>query len=177
MVGPKDKLYDFERFKHLLPVVPIPPKGYSFASVLKAFGLSSVNIRVIWDGGAEATSISDAAMSRIMRAQEGQSPCMCALNSMGRFPKAQKFFGYKEDTGTAVEIRGRLRLETEDHQVLPGLWVRMVPGQYDDLLVSAMDLDRLGWSRDNYSDLFELLKCGIAVPRETPVPKELDAME
>ena len=47
---------------------------------------------------------------------------------MGRFPKAQKFFGYNEDAGTAVEIRGPLRLETEDHQVLPGLWVRMVPG-------------------------------------------------
>ena len=106
-----------------------------------------------------------------MRAQEGKSPCMCAINSMGRFPKAQKFFGYKEDPGTEVEIRGHLRLETEDHQVLPGLIVRMVPGQYDDLLISAPDKDRLGWSQDNYPDFFELQKRGIAASGRRPFRK------
>ena len=82
VAGPKDKLYDFERFKHQLPIVPTPPKGYSFASILNALDLPSVQIRVIWDGGAEATSISDGAMSRILRAQEGKAPHLCALNAM-----------------------------------------------------------------------------------------------
>ena len=82
VTGPKDKLYDFARFKYQLPVVPCPPKGYAFASVLNALGLPSVQVRVIWDGGAEATSISDGAMSRILRAQEGKAPHLCALNAM-----------------------------------------------------------------------------------------------
>ena len=47
VVGPKDKLYDFEHFKHQLPIVPTPPKGYSFASRLHAWGMPSVLVRVI----------------------------------------------------------------------------------------------------------------------------------
>ena len=81
--------------------------------------------------------------------------------------------GFHEDPGTEVDILGILRLETDDHQSLPGLTVRMVLGQHDDLLVSAPDLDYLGWCRDDYTDLFEMKNCGIAVPRETPTPDNL----
>ena len=126
--APKDELYDFNSFKHKLPILPRPEKGYAFASVLRAAGLPNVEVGVIWDGGAEATSISDACMSRILRAQEGRDPTCCALNGMGRLQAPQRFYGFKEDPGTEVDIRGRLRLETDDHQVLPGLTVRMVPG-------------------------------------------------
>ena len=59
-------------------------------------------------------------------------------------------------------------MESPDGQELPGLNVRMVPGQYDDVLVCASDLDFLGWSRDDYEDRFELKGCGVSVPRDAP---------
>ena len=152
VAGPKDKLYDFASYKSKLPIVPCPPRGYSFASILYAHGLPSVQVRVIWDGGAEATSISDAATSRILRAQQGKPAALCALNGMGRMPVAQRFNGYQNDPGTEVDILGTLRLDTADGETIPGLKVRMVPGQHDDLLVSAPDKDYLGWSRDNHPD-------------------------
>ena len=115
-------------------------------------------------------------MSRVLRAQEGKPPDQYALNSMGRFATAQNFYGYQNDPGTEVDITGTLYLETEDAQELPGLKVRMVPGQHDDLLISAPDKDFLGWSGERYPDFFELLNFGIAVPRETLVPLEISAM-
>jgi hypothetical protein len=51
---------------------------------------------------------------------------------------------------------------------LPPLRVRMVPGQVDDLLRAAPDLDRLRFD-PTYPDSFLLNACGISVPRETLV--------
>ena len=147
---PRDKLYDFNSHKHLLPIAPVPPPGYPFASVLLAYD-TETEVRCLWDGGAEATSLSDGCASRIMRVQEGKPPHQCAFNEMGRFAVAQKFWGFTtEDKPSEVDIIGTLRLQTREGQTLPGLRVRMVPGQHDDLLVSARDLDMLGWSRDQF---------------------------
>ena len=56
--APQDPLYDFETFKHRLPVVEPMLQGYCHSSVLNPTGLPGVNVRVIWDGGAEGTSTS-----------------------------------------------------------------------------------------------------------------------
>ena len=57
--GANDKVYDFAKFKHQLPIVEAPAPGYCFSSILYPAGLPNVSVRVIWDGGAEGTSISD----------------------------------------------------------------------------------------------------------------------
>ena len=93
---------------------------------------------------------------------------------MGRFATPQKFWGFTtKDDPSLVDIIGTLRLQTKDGFVLPGIRARMAPGQHDDLLVSATDLDMLGWSRDHHSDYFELLNCAILIARETPIPEGL----
>ena len=84
-----------------------------------------ISVRVIWDGGAEGTSISDKALSRVMRAQKkaGTPWAECSLHSMALMVPAQKFYSYKDghdsDGGQVVDILSSLCL------VLP---IRMVPG-------------------------------------------------
>ena len=69
-VHPNDPVYDFNSFKHNLPKTKPPEPGYCHSSMLSIDECPNVFIRVIWDGGAEGTSISDKALSRIMRAQK-----------------------------------------------------------------------------------------------------------
>ena len=88
----------------------------------------------------------------------------------GRLHDPQRFYGYQDEQGTEVDIPATLRLASPDGQELPGLQVRMVPGQVDDVLVSAPDKDFLGWSRDDHPDLFELKHFGLTVPRGAPMP-------
>ena len=47
-----------------------PPPGNCHSSVLYPAGLPHITCRIIWDGSAEGTSISDRCLSRLLRAQE-----------------------------------------------------------------------------------------------------------
>ena len=62
---------------------------------------------------------------------------------------AKKNSGFA-DTGNSkhyikVIVQGDLYLVTLDGVPFPALSVRVVPGQHDDVLVAAPDLDRWGW--------------------------------
>jgi hypothetical protein len=72
-------------------VVPRPPAGYCFSSTLCAWNLESCLVKVVWDGGAEATSISDRCLSRIMRAQKSLSNGQCPCVKQGRIDPPQCF--------------------------------------------------------------------------------------
>ena len=89
----------------------------------------------------------------------------------------QRFFGFADNRGEGrtVDIVLDLRLMTPDGVPLPALRARMVPGQVDDLLVSAPDLDRLGFDATTVDEFFLLKKCGVSVRREgtgAPGPTE-----
>jgi len=170
---PADRVYAFDKFKSRLPTVEPPPAGYCHASVLSPKGLPGVTLRVIWDTGAEGTSISDRALSRILRAQEAAQTewANCAVTDMCRMVPAQRFFSFAEAVGSKgieVDIMGHLVLMTADELPFPELQIRMVPGQADDLLVAAPDLDRMGF--DSFSDpkSFLFRRGGVSAPRETP---------
>ena len=158
---PQDAVYDFSKGKQSLPVVKPPGPGYCLASVLSPVLLPGTNVRVIWDGGAEGTSISDKCMSRILRNQSpaGIPDKSCPLRGMARMSPAQRFFSFAEGAqqgqGRKVDILGELHLATADGEPLPSLTVRMVPGQIDDILVAAPDLDKLGFD-SGAADVFVL---------------------
>jgi len=122
-----------------------------------------MRIRAVWDGGAEGTTISQKAASKILRAQ-GQLTAedKVALVNPIRF-KAQTFYGFADTSGTKVDVKMTLRLTAPCGTQLPPLVVRVVPHQLDDLLVSAPDLDVLGWSRTPTA--FVLGSVGISIPR------------
>ena len=65
----EDRPFDFEKILSELPIRPAPPRGYHFGSDLSCRGCPGLVIHVIWDGGPEGASISDRALSRILRAQ------------------------------------------------------------------------------------------------------------
>jgi len=87
---------------------------------------------------------------------------------------AQKFYSYKDghdsDGGQVVDILSSLCLTTPDGHKFPDLPIRMVPGQVDDILLSASDLDKWGYDSHTDPDYFHFHTVGLAVPRETPVP-------
>ena len=150
---PNDEVYDFQAFKHLLPVCCQPPAGYCHAAQMHPFNLPEVWIRIIFDTGAEGTSISDPCASRILRAQEiaGFSARDCPLNGMSRMDPPQRFYSYSEGSkkgeGKVVDILGHLRIMTSVMDQLPPLLVRVVECQIDDILVSAPDCDFWGFDR------------------------------
>ena len=84
----------------------------------------------------------------------------------------QRFFSYaeggKRGDGRELDIQGHLRLMSCDNEELPSLLVRIVPGQVDDLLIAAPDLDKLGFDMRTDSENFILHLAGVSVPRETP---------
>ena len=86
---------------------------------------------------------------------------------------AQRFFSFAEGAqkgqGREVDILGELHLATADGEPLPSLTVRMVPGQIDDILVAAPDLDKLGFD-SGAADVFVLHGAGLSIPRETNIP-------
>ena len=65
----------------------------------------------------------------------------CPMNGMARMDPAQRFHAFCEakggDKGTMVDVTGHITLMTEQGDMLPSLFVRMVPGQVDDVLVAA----------------------------------------
>ena len=152
-----------------------PGPGYCHASVLSPVLLPETSVRVIWDGGAEGTSISDKCVSRILRnqSQAGIPDKSCPLRGMARMSRAQRFFSFAEGAqkvqGREVDILGELRLATADGEPLPSLTVRMVPGQIDDILVAAPDLDKLGFD-SGAADVIVLHSAGLSIPRETNIP-------
>ena len=168
---PNDEVYDFNSFKHLLPVVKQPPPGYCHASKMHPYNLPDVSLRVIWVTGAEGTSISPQAASRIMRGQElaGFIARECPLNGMSRMDPPQRFYSYAEahgrGEGRIVDILGYLRMMTPEGDVLPPLDVRIVDGQIDDILVSAPHTDFLGWDRNADPNCFLLHTVGCSVLR------------
>ena len=172
-------IYNFDAFKHKLPVVAPPEQDYCHSSILLLKNVPDVQVRVVWDGGAEGTSMSDRCMSRVLRAQQkaGLSDQECPMNGMARMEPAQRFFGFSEGhastSGQVVDILGELSLCTVDGHDFPSLKVRMVPNQVDDVLLSATDLDRLGYDSKSDPDFFLFHGCGLSVPRETPVPNHI----
>ena len=126
---PNDIVYNFDGLKHKLPVVRTPEAGYSHSSVVSVLGLPDVTVRVVFDGGAESTSISDRAMSRIMRAQGAANLPEedCPLRNLSRMDPPQRFYSYNESQGgTIVDIIARLTLATVHRVPLPSLLVKMV---------------------------------------------------
>jgi hypothetical protein len=126
-----------------------------------------MSVHVVWDGGAEGTTISQACASELLRKQHALPPDQRPLVDLGRQP-AQKFFGFSSDRDSPiiVDVQGYLTLE-KDGQALPELISRVVEGQHDDMLVAALDLDRLGWNAT--PEYFSLAACGIAIPRTANV--------
>ena len=177
----EDRPFDFEKILSELPIRPAPPRGYHFGSDLSCSGCPGPVIHVIWDGGVESTSISDRALSRILRAQKGLPPSQCGFNHMSQMSPRQKFSGFA-DTGESkqyikVIVQGDLHLVSPDGIEFPALGVRMVPGQHDDVLISAPDLDRWGWDRSRDPNNFLLLQLGISVPRSVSAPTTSDPVE
>ena len=90
-------------------------------------------MHVIWDGGAEGTSISDIALSRILMEQhkQGLPADKCAVNYMSRMSPHQSFVGFANHGSPVgsikVEIQAQLHLETQDGESFPPLDIRMVP--------------------------------------------------
>ena len=71
-----------------------------------------------------------------------------------------------------MDILSTLVLATVDGHVFPDLPVRMVPGQVDDILLSAVDLDKWGFDCHSDPDYFIFHGAGLTVPSETPVPPQ-----
>ena len=140
-------------------------------------GCRNIIVHVIWDGGAEGTSISDTCLSSILREQgrQGLPAEKCAFNYMSRMSPHQSFVGFANhsnpDGSIKVEIQGQLHLETPGGDAFPPLDVRMVPGQNDDILVAAPDLDKWGWDRESDPKRFVFKRLGISVPRSTTAPE------
>ena len=100
---------------------------------------------------------------------------------MSQMSPWQKFSGFA-DTGESkqyikVIVQGDLHLVSPDGIEFPPLGVRMVPGQHDDVLISAPDLDRWGWDRSRDPNNFLLLQLGISVPRSVPAPTTSNPVE
>ncbi|CAE8641381.1 unnamed protein product [Polarella glacialis] len=146
-----------------LPYTETPPPGFHFGSDLYPRNLN-YKVHIVWDGGAEGSTISDKAATKILRAQS-RDPEQAAFVDLARYKVPQKFFGFAASDSLPVDVQGFLRLTAPDGQDLPEIQVRVVPGQHDDVLLSAPELDKLGWSRRRSK--FRLNSCGIDIPRET----------
>ena len=175
------KLVEFSKLT--LPQVEKMPKGYHYGSDLTVASLPNVSIHVVWDGGAEGATLSDVAASRILFAQ-GELPETIdrrGLVDLGRQPM-QRFHGFACESEGAkpigVDVQGLLTLHDPESGVdIPPIRIRIVPGQHDDLLLAAPDLDQLGWSP--HPGHFSLASCGIALRRDKAeirqnVSRELD---
>ena len=156
--------------KITLEIISKPQKGYHFDSDLRPAGLPDLSLHLAWDGGAEGSTISDRAASRVLRAQALLPETeRRAFVDLARYETPQQFYGFMESEDKAnsvkVDVQGWLRLATAppESEELPELLVRVVRGQSDDVLVSAPDLDKLGWDRHN--DFFLVSPVGVAIPR------------
>ena len=127
--APTDALYDFERMRHLMPEVARPEGGQCFQSTMRASNLPNVNVTVVWDGGAEFPSISDACCSRIMRAQQTLEDEKCPLVNPCVMNPVQRFGGFVSDgPKREVWMLIELRLMTPDGYALPPVKCSVVPG-------------------------------------------------
>ena len=122
-----NRSYDFRRIIDTLPVREPPPRGYHFGSDLPCRGCRNIIVHVIWDGGAEGTSISDTCLSSILREQsrQGLPPEKCGFNYMSRMSPHQSFVGFANhndpDGSIKVEIQGQLQLEKPGGDAFPPL--------------------------------------------------------
>ncbi len=102
---PTEPLVDFDRLK--LPIVAKPPPGYHHGSDVTPAKLDET-IHVIWDGGAEGTSLSARAASRTLRLQ-AQLPVeqRIAFTDLGRYQIPQNFYGYTGDIAPEkIDVQG-----------------------------------------------------------------------
>jgi hypothetical protein len=107
-----------------------------------------------------------------MRAQKSLSNDQCPCVKQGRVDPPQRFSGFTEGNNKImVDLESYITMMTPDGIALPPLNCRMVPGQVDDILVSAPDKDVLGWQRGDVAFLLE--NVGVSVQRDTPSPKHL----
>ena len=87
----------------------------------------------------------------------------------------QTFFGYDQGkgkgNGTTVWFIATLELSTVDGMEFPPLEIRMAPGQIDDLLVAASDLDRWGFNSEENDDYFSFKALGLCAERETKIDR------
>ena len=63
---PQIPVYDFEKYKHMLPAVDRPPKVYCWVAGLRPVGLPGTKVRSVMVGGALGTAASDRCASRIL---------------------------------------------------------------------------------------------------------------
>ena len=92
---------------------------------------------------------------------------------MSRMSPHQNFLGFASQGSVQnirVEIQAELILTTLEGEAFPPLLVRLVPGQHDDLLVAAPDLDKWGWDRETDPLRFHFKRLGLTVPRSTVAP-------
>ena len=94
---------------------------------------------------------------------------------MSRMSPYQNFVGFANPDGTVpnikVEIQGELFLTTPEGDEFPPLTVRMVPGQHDDLLVAAPDLDKWGWDCETDPRRFIFKRLGLSTARSVVAPE------
>ena len=176
---PDDEIYDFNAFKGDLPTCSPPGRGYCWASLLAPLNLLAVVVRMIWDGGAEGSSISARALSRVIRAQRAASLTEdeCPVKNFKRMDPPQTFLSYTQGRdkaeGQSVDIIVDLVVTNEDGEPFPPVALRMVPDQIDDVLISAVDLDKLGFDAQTDPTHFIFHNIGLATERETPAPAEV----
>ena len=135
-------------------------------------GLPDQEGAVIWDGGAEGTTISSVCASRILFAQqELPEGHRIGLVGLCRQP-CQNFNGFLvSDTSVPVTVRAQLYLvDPVTKSELPPITVKIVRGQKDDVLIAGPHLDALGWYPTKNS--FVLSSCDISLSRkgETQYP-------
>ena len=80
------------------------------------------------------------------------------MKGMARMDPPQRFFSFSEgrkgEPGITVDVTGYLTLMAEDDELLPEVFVRMVPGQVDDVLVAAPDFGTWGFDPHASADRF-----------------------
>ncbi len=122
------KLVEFDKLK--LPQVPKLAKGYHYGSDLSVAGLENLKVHVVWDGGAEGTTLSASAASRILFAQaDVPETSRRGLVNLGRQPR-QRFHGFASESAEGdpiiVDVQGSLLLgdpvsknELPEFQMIP----------------------------------------------------------
>ena len=93
-----------------------------------------------------------------------------ALCDLGRYPAPQYFGGFMNtelSKGLHVDIEGDLSLEVDGGKVLPTLRARIVPGQEEDLLISAGVMDE--WQVTPEPKSFTCYGLGVQIPRMYPL--------
>ena len=125
--------------------------------------MPSFSLHVVWDSGAEGSGISPRACSGLMRLQYELPDEKKPLTDLTRLEVLQRFAGcYEDDEGKSVSVQGLLTIQIKGVSLL-ALDVRIIPFQYDDVLIAAPELDVLGFTATPTA--FHLSSVGVSIPR------------